>query len=144
MTDLQKGLLVTPQFQPGFRISTLDILVLVIGIGSAVAVWQAIWWVGFVILFVLAHFFLFCNVFRVSRVPELVWACLFVLLAAATILADVPGWVGTIVASLALTIVLIVREIRLPSYHGIAWRHWNPGLPEWWESFVVSRKDRAE
>jgi len=134
----------TPHFQPGYRISMLDMLVLVMGIAGAVAAWQSIWWVGFVILYVLAHFFLFCNVFRISRVPELIWACLFVLLASATILAETPGWVGTIVASLVLTTVLIVREIRLPSYHGVAWQYWNPELPQWWDAFVASRKDRAE
>jgi hypothetical protein len=122
------------EFQPGFRISILDAIILVAGTAGAVLGWQVIWWIGFAIAFVVAHFFLFCNVFRVARVPELAWAATFVALSSGTILNDVPGWIGTVLASLAMTIAIVMNEIRRPSYHGIAWRRWNPDLPQWWKS----------
>src|SRR5665213_3128330 len=103
MTPTLKGLnAMIPRFQPGFRISLLDIGVLVCGIIGSILAWQIVWWIGFAILFVIIHFFLFCNVFRISRPPELVWAVVFVSLAAGTIVAEAPGWIGTIVASLCL------------------------------------------
>lgn len=49
-----------PNFQPGFRISVIDIAVLGIGGIAAAAAWQSVWWAGFVIAFVLGQFFLFC------------------------------------------------------------------------------------
>jgi hypothetical protein len=76
------------------------------------------------------HFFLFCNVFRVSRAPELVWAGVFLALAGSTIALGVPGWPATVAASLATTVVVVTLEMRKPSYHGIGWRRINPTLLE--------------
>ncbi len=60
-----------PNFQPGFRLSAIDIAVICAGAVATVVFWQRTWWIGFVIAFVTAHFFLFCNVFRISRPLEL-------------------------------------------------------------------------
>ena len=119
-------------FRPGFRISVIDIAVLGIGSIAAVVGWQSVWWAGFVIAFVLGQFFLFCNVFRVARKPELIWSALFLAVAAATIVTGVPGWPLTIAASLLATLAIVAREMRKPCYHGIGWRRINPGLEEWW------------
>lgn len=32
---------------------------------------------------------------------------------------------------LSTTLAVIVTQIRMPSYHGVAWQRLNPGLPEW-------------
>ena len=124
----------TPIFQPGFRISTLDIVVLVVGSVAATGLANITWWWGFVLAFVIGHFFLFCNVFRLARPLELVWAGIFVILSAITIAMDVPGWAITAAASIAATFVLVIIEMRKPSYHGIGWQRINPHLPAWWES----------
>lgn len=92
------------------------------------------WSWGFVIAFVLGHFFLFCNVVRMARPLELAWAGVFVALAAATIMLDTPGWLVTASVSLAATVVVVMVETRKPSYHGVGWQRINPGLPAWWES----------
>ena len=35
-----------------------------------------------------------------------------------------------------LAVVLIAREMKRPSYHGVGWRNINPDLPKWWKSRV--------
>ncbi len=91
-------------------------------------------WPGIAILFVLGHFFLFCNVIRMARSSELSWAAIFVGLSASTIVYGFPSWSVTLLLSLAATFALIALEIRKPSYHGIYWRKLNPKLPEWWKA----------
>lgn len=123
-------------FRPGFRLSQLDIAILLVGIVGVVLAGSVALYAGFVIAFVVGHFFLFCNVFRVSRLPELTWAIIFIGLSAATILVGQPGWLVTALCSLIVTIGVIFREIGKPSYHGVFWRTWNPGLEAWWLSNV--------
>ncbi len=126
----------SPKFQPGFRLSPLDIGVLIGGTILAVVLWQQTWWIGFVVAFVVGHFFLFCNVVRMARPLELVWSAVFVALAGATVMADAPGWLITAAMSLVATVIVVIIEMRKPSYHGIGWRRINPSLPEWWEAHV--------
>lgn len=123
-----------PNFKPGFQISWLDVIVLVAGLaGSIVAGWQA-WWAGVVVGFVVVHFFLFCNVFRIPRAMELVWSAFFFLLAGVTILVNFPGWIATFAASLVLSSLLVWRTTRRDDYHGICWKVLNPRLRDKWES----------
>jgi hypothetical protein len=110
----------------------IDLAVLGIGSVAAAVAWQSVWWAGFVIAFVLGQFFLFCNVFRVARKPELIWSALFLAVAGPTIVTGVPGWPLSIAASLLATLAIVARELRKPCYHGIAWRRINPGLEESW------------
>ena len=121
------------EFKPGFRISAIDIIVLMLGAAGSTLVAMTLPWLGLAIGFTVGPFFLFCNVVRMSRPLELVWAALFVVLSALTILVDLPGWPITFVVSLIATIVLISRQTRKPSYHGIFWRQINPDLPQWWK-----------
>ena len=79
-------------FAPGFRLSSLDVFVLVGGTVGVTVLFTVMWWYSLVVGLVLAHFFLFCNVFRVSRPLELLWASVFVVLAGATILWGLPSW----------------------------------------------------
>lgn len=94
------------------------------------------------IAFVVAHFFLFCNVFRISRPLELVWAAVFVALAGSTVVNEMPGWMVTIMGSLIVTVVVIAIEMCRPSYHGIAWQRMNPRLQQWWETRVAEQATR--
>lgn len=128
-------------FAPGFRLSIIDVLVLVVGTAAIIFLSMYIWWWGFVPAFVLAHFFLFCNVMRMARPLELIWAVVFVGLAGATIATDSPGWLVTAVASLLVTVVVVIVEMRKPSYHGVGWQWINPGLTAWWQANVAKRDD---
>src|SRR5688572_7462305 len=121
-------------FAPGWRFSTLDGVVLVLGLGATAAMGSVSWPIGFVIGFSLLHFFLFCNVVRLARGLELVWSAVFVGLCVGTIVFDWPGWAWTVALSLAVTVAVVAIELRKPSYHGIGWRVINPRLQTWWES----------
>jgi hypothetical protein len=123
-----------PAFAPGFRLSLLDASILIVGVGAAVALAMVVWWWGFAVVFVLGHFFLFCNVVRMARPLELAWAGVFLALAAGTVALDAPGWPVTASVSLVATVVLVVVEMRKPSYHGLGWQWINPGLAAWWEA----------
>lgn len=122
------------EFSPGFRLSKLDVVVLVLGSMAAAIAGIFVWWVGYVIALVIGHFFLFCNVFRLARPLELAWAAVFVLLAGATVAIDWPGWLVTTIGTLVMTALVIALEMRKASYHGVLWRRINPGLKEWWEA----------
>ena len=91
-------------------------------------------WLGVVIAFVVSHFFLFCNVFRIARKPELIWAAVFTALTGSTVVTNKPGWIITFTSSFLVAVVLIYLETRKPHYHGIGWQRINPGLREWWET----------
>ena len=121
-------------FAPGFRLSVSDVIVLVVGVAAALTLATVVWWWGFVIAFAVGHFFLFCNVVRMERPLELAWAGVFVALAAATIVFGTPSWLVTAAVSLLVTVVVVVLQMRRPSYHGLGWQRINPGLPAWWKS----------
>lgn len=129
-------------FKPGFRLSWFDALILTGGITAACALGSLAWWAGMIVAFVVGHFFLFCNVFRIARKPELIWAAVFTLLTGSTLLTQRPGWTITFVASALVGAVLIAHATRQPSYHGIGWRRINPGLPQWWEQQTGERVQR--
>jgi len=122
------------EFAPGFRLSVLDAIVLVIGVAAAFALATVVPWWGFMVAFVVAHFFLFCNVVRMARPLELAWAGVFLAFAAATIALDAPGWPITTSISLVATAVVVGIQMRKPSYHGVGWQRINPGLRAWWDA----------
>jgi hypothetical protein len=123
-----------PAFAPGFRLSVVDGFVLAGGVAGTIVLSMIVWWWGFVLAFVLGHFFLFCNVVRMARPLELLWGGVFVTLAGATIVLETPGWPVTALLSLVVTVLVVVVEMRKRSYHGVGWQWVNPGLPAWWES----------
>ncbi len=121
------------EFDPGYRFSKFDAVALFLLLyvcGDTGAVFP---WLGVAMGFVVAHFFLFCNVLRMSRSLELTWAGLFVVLAGFTILTGSPAWVVTFAVSFVATVVLAIVEMRKPSYHGVFWQRINPELPQWWQ-----------
>ncbi|HZZ43817.1 MAG TPA: hypothetical protein VFE58_12840 [Tepidisphaeraceae bacterium] len=123
-----------PPFSPGFRLSRLDIAVLLIGTcASSVVALFLDRWIALAIAFVIAHFFLFCNILRMSRPLELIWAFSFAALATAAT-ASFLTWPVAFTCSAIITLILATIESRRPSYHGIAWQRLNPHLPEWWQS----------
>lgn len=126
----------TSDFRPGFRLSTLDVAVLLIsGIASAY-VMTVEPWLGFAVAFVVLHFFLFCNVLRMARVLELIWAGVFAALVI-TGSTSLTSWTLVFALCSALTLVLMAIQIRRPSYHGVGWRRLNPQLIDWWRSTVA-------
>jgi hypothetical protein len=105
----------------GFRFSALDALVLLL-VGGLLAVVQPasdspVWAVAVV----LGHFFLFCNVFRIQRSKELLWAAIFVVNVAFGLTEGKKtiDWPGVLLIQTPVTLGVILWEMRGPWYHGV-------------------------
>ncbi len=120
------------RFQPGFRLSRRDVLVLLLGGATATGWWREAPWFSALILFTVGHFFLFCNVLRMARRYEQLWTAVFLGLAVTTLRSDTPDWGQTYGLSLLTTVILAALQLRHPSYHGVWWQRVNPDLPQWW------------
>jgi hypothetical protein len=118
-------------FQPGFRLSKFDIVIIVSGILSALCTYKISIIMSFLIVFVISHFFIFCNIIRISRVPEIIWATTFTVLVGLSITYSIPSLKIAITISVALSSLLVLMEIRKPSYHGLCWQKINPNLESW-------------
>ena len=105
--------------KPGFRFWRQDAAVIAIGAVATAWLWGQVGSVSLLVLGVLFHFFLFCNVFRVGTRFELIWAVSFVLNAGAWQIADELSWQRLLGSQLAITVLVIGAEWRSPSYHGI-------------------------
>ena len=127
------------EFGPGFRLSVFDMLVLVIGSALSVYSYNINPLVSYIVSCVVCHFFLFCNVVRMSRIPELIWSVVFILAVILSLnFSALAGYVAiTIIVS--CTVILVVLEIRKPSYHGVLWQKMNPSLPQWFENHHASK-----
>jgi hypothetical protein len=69
---------------------------------------------------VLGHFFLFCNIFRIHRKYELIWASLFVINCLFwVVLMSNFSWIAILLTQSPMTLILILLGIRHPTYHGI-------------------------
>lgn len=121
-------------FRPGFRLSVLDIGVLAVGGSAAYFGFMREWPVAFAIAFVVGHFFLFCNVFRMGRALELTWVGVFGTLETTRLIFGMLHLGVVIAVSISATIVLVVIECRKPSYHGILWKKINPELRQWFDA----------
>lgn len=120
-------------FKPGFRISRTDSAVLVVGFLCAAFCWQISALASLLLLFVLANFFAFCNVLRMSRPSELTWAAGFLLLSCSALRTGTPSWLLVLAIASTATIVLALLEMCKPSYHGVFWQRLNPELPAWFQ-----------
>jgi hypothetical protein len=127
------------RFAPGFRFSLMDAGILLAGAGLVGWLAPISGQLALLAGFVVGHFFLFCNVFRIGRMPELIWAGAFVALAALSLTFELLDLRLAMGLSLGLSTGLILRETRLPRYHGIFWKRLNPGLQQWWEANRKSR-----
>lgn len=108
----------------GFRFSWIDALAFVVAGALTYAGWEYVGAYALVVPFLLAHFFLFCNTFRIGGKRELTWAGLFV------VNALIWSWTNAllihIVAQLALTLQLLIQSVRSPYYNGIGCTRINP------------------
>lgn len=125
-----------PDFQPGFRLSGWDTGVLLVSFLTAYLLFPALPAVSFGVVFVVGHFFLFCNVVRMARRYELSWAAVFVLSVASSANLNWPFPLGlqTLFVPSFCTLVVLGLQLHHPSYHGVGWRFINPSLPTWWQA----------
>ena len=114
--------------------SNFDVVFIIVILGAAIGLNGISKLLSFYCIFVAGHFFLFCNVIRMSRIPELIWASTFSVFAISHHKTGVPSLVITILISLLCTFILVVIELRKPSYHGVFWQRLNPHLPNWFNA----------
>lgn len=107
------------QRRRGFRMSLVDVGAILICLGGTIALKESLGEMIYVAPIALGHFFLFCNVFRLRRSYELIWAGAFVCnVAAWSIFGDISWW-PILAVQTPLTILLLILECRSPRYHGI-------------------------
>ena len=113
---------------PGFRFWWWDGLTIVAGVFLAWLAWPLLGKLALVFPVTLAHFFLFCNVFRLRRNYELVWTGAFLVNLGYWILFRELGWVEVLAVQTPVTLILIAAEARSSRYHGVFWEKVNPEL----------------
>lgn len=126
------------QFLPGFRISIVDTLVLAAGTAGSLFLIQESSDAAILVAMPVLHFFLFCNVFRIKRRKELIWAAIFVISAAFFIVYQMFSAALLLVVNFLVAATMIALEMREPDYHGIFWQNINPGLEQWWKNKIDS------
>lgn len=111
----------TSSKKPGFRLSTVDVIFLVFsGITTYILhpyLLSFIW----IIPLVVGHFFLFCNVFRVRRNLELLWATVF----CANIIVHFYthfSWKTVLAVQIPTTIIIVIAQIQDKNYRGIFYK----------------------
>lgn len=115
----------------GFRLSVTDALVLIAGTLAGAAAYQVTMGYSLFVPFVVYHFFLFCNVFRITRKSELVWSAVLLVHAFGWLLSGTPYMPMLFGLQFVFTVVVIVSEIRSPMYHGVFSRRLNPRIDEY-------------
>ena len=96
----------------GFRLSGVDALVLLATSVVSVQFWDS-WqpWIPLLPI-VVGHFFLFCNVFRVARKLELLWAGSFIVNVFAWLFASLTlPWIRILAVQLPITAAIILFQI---------------------------------
>ncbi len=106
----------------GFRFSILDAVVLLVGAGLPWLLWSPVGHLALLIPFTVFHFFLFCNVLRVPRGCELLWAGVFVVNVGTWVVSGAFTWWGVLGVQLPVTVAVLAYALQLPSYHGIGSR----------------------
>ena len=118
----------------------LDLAVIVAGVVVSWWIGKRYWPLSVMVLVVVGRFFLFCNVFRLSRSLELVWAGVFLVLLSLKIDSDFVSWKTTMAMILCVTHIVVICEMKKSSYHGIFWRRVNPNLKDWWDANLSGNK----
>lgn len=107
--------------RPGFRFSKTDgivlaVLLMIAGFSAQISETLAV-----LVLLLVGHFFLFCNVIRMNRSLELIWAVIFLGLSITTLVYGVPELYITVLISFLISIVLTIIQMRRSDYHGVLW-----------------------
>ena len=128
------------QHQPirtwGFRFSPTDAVALIL-FGAAVSILHRFGSsLSWIVAMVAGHFFLFCNVFRVVRRRELIWAVTFVANVALWLSLGRLDWPNVLACQLPISAGVIAWELRATRYHGILADRLNARLTDYIEGRV--------
>jgi hypothetical protein len=117
----------------GFRFSLADALAILAFMSAAAVLWRlgnVLWWI---LVIAAGHFFLFCNVFRIVRRRELIWAGLFILNVGVWTALSLLTWPRVLLCQLPITISLVLSDMRSCGYHGVFANRLNPLLNDYLE-----------
>jgi hypothetical protein len=103
----------------GFRFSRSDAVAIALALLGTVALWSLSRDLALLMAAVPAHFFLFCNVFRIHRRLEYAWSGVFVVNVAAHQLTRGLVWWQVILVQAPVTLSVLVVALRSRSYHGV-------------------------
>ncbi len=113
--------------RPGCRLSPRDALVLVAATLLYFLANRFLPNFAWLIPFVVAHFFFFCNILRPGTRLELAWAGWFVAqIVGWAIWKDEPALLSTRLLQSPVTLAITFLALRSPDYHGVFWRKINP------------------
>ena len=120
-----------PPIRPcGFHVSVRDALVLAAGAVATLLLWDRLGPLALLFPVVLGHFFLFCNLVRLWRRYELIWAAVFMVNLGAWLLSGTLNWWGVLAVQTPLTLALVALQLRSPFYHGVFARRINARLDD--------------
>lgn len=108
----------------GFRFSVMDVIIFAGGAVTTLGLWQVVGQFALMVPYLLGHFFLFCNTFRVGGERDLIWI--------GTFLINAYAWIQTdnlplhLAIQAVVTLALIVQCVLGKNYHGIACAQINP------------------
>jgi hypothetical protein len=121
----------------GFRFSITDAVAIGVFACATAVLWRLdnpFWWI---LAIAAGHFFLFCNVFRIVRRRELIWAGLFILNIGIWAWFDHLNWAYLLPCQLPITAGLVVADMCAPGYHGIFASRLNPRLNDYLEERIL-------
>lgn len=105
----------------GFRLSAIDLAILAACVPATWGAWMLVGDHAMILPIVLGHFFLFCNVFRIPRKPELIWSGVFTLNVAAWIVADAFSWPRVLAIQTPVTVMVVLAAMLRNDYHGLGY-----------------------
>lgn len=108
----------------GFRFSWMDGLIFLAGLAATIVLWQWIGQFALIVPYLLGHFFLFCNTFRVGGERSLIWVGTF-LVNAYCCAHDQRLALHMVIQGL-ITAALIVQCVSGQNYYGFACVWINP------------------
>jgi hypothetical protein len=136
---MNKSLIQTSLTAPrtwGFRFSVADAAALAAFGALAAGLHRLDSGLAWVVAVAAVHFFLFCNVFRVARRRELIWAALFIMNVGLWLWLGRLDWFNVLACQLPVSVVVIAWEIRTTRYHGIFADRLNPTLTDYLEGRI--------
>jgi hypothetical protein len=126
----------------GFRISLTDVIVIVMCAIATWGMWPVLGETAALLPIVLGHFFLFCNVFRVPRLPELLWSGAFVANVGGWLALGQFSWLLVLGVQSPVTLIVILAAVFQRDYHGVGyWLVPWGRRPENMNSLHSSRRD---
>lgn len=103
----------------GFRFSATDLAAIFVCVATTWGLRSTLGDFVWLLPITLGHFFLFCNVFRIWRRYELIWAVIFVVNVCVWFAINRFSWATVLLTQAPVTLTAIACEIRSDRYHGI-------------------------